>query len=246
MDRSFWSWTFGLCWWAAMWWILGKYSTRLPSALRQMCPKFCIVVNFWTNSIFLLKQDLMLGSDSLFQDITQNPKIHKPLHAIDWWLLHHWPEIIVSMENLPHWFETLQKSHLIVPTINFSDMSNICVKVRSFPVCLMECKFSEKFVPKNTDASNVEYMLIPQIKECLSLSCIASFEDWSNIFRTRSFTLCNNDRDSNERSDSVMVSESISLTMTNLSSTGLSVLATNISSDFHSWEDHFSSICHSE
>ena len=23
----------------------GKYSTRIPSVLRQLCPKFCIVVN---------------------------------------------------------------------------------------------------------------------------------------------------------------------------------------------------------
>ena len=57
----------------------------------------------------------------------------------------------------------------------------------------------------NTDASNVEDINIPHIQECLSLSCVASFEDWSNIFRTRSFTLCKNDRDFNERSDSVAV-----------------------------------------
>ena len=30
------------------------------------------------------------------------------------------------------------------------------------------------------------------IKECLLLSCVASFEDWSCIFRTRAFTLCKN------------------------------------------------------
>ena len=60
----------------------------------------------------------------------------------------------------------------------------------------------------NTDASNVEDINIFHIKECLSLSCIASFEDWSSIFRTRSFTLFKNDRDFNERSDSVTVSES--------------------------------------
>ena len=66
----------------------------------------------------------------------------------------------------------------------------------------------------NTDASNVEDMNILHIKECLLLSCIASFEDWSNIFRTRSFTLCKNDRDFNERSDSVAVLESISSSST--------------------------------
>ena len=84
----------------------------------------------------------------------------------------------------------------------------------------------------NTDASNVEDINIHRITECLSLSCIASFEDWSNIYRTRSFTLFKNDRDLRERFDSVAVSESISSAMTNLSSTGLSVLVFDISPDF--------------
>ena len=53
------------------------------------------------------------------------------------------------------------------------------------------------------DASNVEDMNIPQITECLSLSCIASFKDWSSIFRTRSLTLCK--MDFNDKSDSVTV-----------------------------------------
>ena len=69
----------------------------------------------------------------------------------------------------------------------------------------------------NTDASNVEDLNIFQIIERLSMSCIASFEEWSNIFRNRSFTLCKNVRDFSERFDSVAVSESISSSMTNLS-----------------------------
>ena len=51
---------------------------------------------------------------------------------------------------------------------------------------------------------------IPQIIERLSMSCVASFEEWSNIFRNRSFTLFKNDRDFRERFDSVTVSESVS------------------------------------
>ena len=86
----------------------------------------------------------------------------------------------------------------------------------------------------NTDASNVEHINILQIIERLSMFCIASFEEWSNIFRNHSFTLFKNDRDLRERFDSVAVSESISSSMTNLSATGLSVLAPNISPDFHS------------
>ena len=101
----------------------------------------------------------------------------------------------------------------------------------------MECKFSEKFFPMNTDASNVEDINFPKIIERLSMSCIASSDEGSNIFGTRSFTLFKNDRDFRERFDSVTVSESISLSMTNLSSTGLPVLAPDISPNFLSWEE---------
>ena len=58
----------------------------------------------------------------------------------------------------------------------------------------------------NTDASNVEDINIPQIIERLSMSCIASFEEWSNIFRNRSLTLFKNDRDHRERFDPVTMS----------------------------------------
>ena len=60
---------------------------------------------------------------------------------------------------------------------------------------LMERKFSEYSFPMKMDASNVEVINIHHFKECLLLSCVASSEDWSNIFRTRSFTLCKNDLD---------------------------------------------------
>ena len=72
-------------------------------------------MNLWTIPTVAPKQYLMLGFDSPFQDITQNPNFHKPLQARESWLLHHWPETFVSMGNFPSWFETLQKSHLIVP-----------------------------------------------------------------------------------------------------------------------------------
>ena len=62
----------------------------------------------------------------------------------------------------------------------------------------------------NRDATNVEDIDILQIKERLLLSCVAFFEDWSLIFRNRSFTLCKNDLGPNDKSDSVSSS-----TMTN-------------------------------
>ena len=64
-------------------------------------------------------------------------------------------------------------------------MPNICFIVRSLLVFLMECQFSEWFFHVNTNDSNVKDTNISH-KECLLLSCIASFEDWSWIFRTRS------------------------------------------------------------
>ena len=107
----------------------------------------------------------------------------------------------------------------------------------------MDCKFSEQSFPMSTDASNVEDINIPHIKECLLLSCVAFFEDWFCIFRTRSFTLCKNDLDFKDLSDSAMVLESISSSsMINLSVcsankpgccslTGLSVVTSINSSD---------------
>ena len=96
-------------------------------------------------------------------------------------------------------------------------MSNICFIVRS-SVFLMECKLSEKFFPMNTDACNVEDINIHHITECLSLSFVASFEDWYYLFRTWSFTLCKNDLDFNDISDSAPAKESIlSFSLMNLS-----------------------------
>ena len=61
----------------------------------------------------------------------------------------------------------------------------------------------------NTDASNVEDINIHQIIERLSMSCIESFEEWSNIFRNRSFTLFKNEGVFREKFDSAAVAESI-------------------------------------
>ena len=163
----------------------------------------------------------------------------KPLHARDWWLLHHWPGKIVSMENFPSWFETLRKSHLIVTLSTFQTCRTSALKwdfhlfdgVQSVWVILSH----------EIDASNVEVINIRQIIDSLSMFCIASSEELSNTFRNRSVTLFKNDLDLGERFDSVPVSDSISSSMTNLSSTG-----PNISPDSHTWEDSLSSMFHSE
>ena len=104
-------------------------------------------------------------------------------------------------------------------------MSNICFIVRSFSVFWMECKFSEQFFSMKTDVEDIN---IHQIIERLSMSCIESSGEPSS----RSFTLFKNDHDFRERFDSAAVSESISSSKTNSSSTSLSVLAPNISPRF--------------
>ena len=47
MDRPFWSWALGLCRRAAMWCILVKYSTRIPSALPSVVQSSVNVTNLW-------------------------------------------------------------------------------------------------------------------------------------------------------------------------------------------------------
>ena len=80
------SWTFGR---TAMWWFLGRYSTRIPLAHHQLCPKLCTLVNFWTTSTCPPMQYLIVGSRSSFQSRIQNLTIRKPSRARDRWLVHH-------------------------------------------------------------------------------------------------------------------------------------------------------------
>ena len=98
----------------------------------------------------------------------------------------------------------------------------------------------------NTDASTVEDINIPQNIERLLMSCIENSGERFSIFRNRSLTLFRNERDFRERSDSAAVSESISISMTNLLDTGLPVLVPDISPDSLTWEPHLSSMFHSE
>ena len=116
-------------------------------------------------------------SRSSFQHTTQNPKIHGPSHARDWWFLHHWPEMIISMDNMPSWFETLQKSHLFIPTINFSDVSNICFKMRSFPVFWW-----------NVNYLNISFpwiQMLPMLKTW-------TVHKWKNVYRCLALHLLKN------------------------------------------------------
>ena len=168
---------------AAMWWILGKHSTRIPLVHHQLCPRLCILMKFLNHVNLSFHAMFDCGSRSSFQEINSFP----------------WIQMLVMSKT---------------------------------------CTFHKK-----------EYLL---------LSCVASFEDWSGIFRTQTFTLCKNGPDFNDMSDSLAVLQSISSSATmnltvcrakkqgNCSLSSLSVLTSLDSSDFNSWEDHFSSAFHSE
>ena len=76
----------------------------------------------------------------------------------------------------------------------------------------------------STDASTVEDINIPQIIERLSMSCIESSID--HFLYSRMIGMLE------KKSDSAAVSESTSISMTNLLDTGLPVLVPDISPDF--------------
>ena len=71
-------------------------------------------------------------------------------------------------------------------------------------------------------------------------------ENGSASFANEHSLYSRNDRDFREESDSAAVSDSKSISMTNLLDTGLPVLVPDISPDFLTWEDHWSSLFHSE
>ena len=226
----------------------GKYSTRIPLTHHQLCPKLCIVVNSWTTSTCLLKQYLIVGSRSSFQSTIQNLKIREPSRTRGWWFLDHQSKINVSMKIIPvnciHsinliWLSDYQLFRYVKHLFHCEILSCIFDGMQIFWVILShehKCLY-------------VENINIHHIKECLLLSCLASFQNWSNIFRTRSFTLCKNDLVFNDMSDSATVLESassspaINLSVccankpSGCSLTHLTVLTSITSSDFHSWED---------
>ena len=67
--------TLEFCCRAAMWWILGRYSARIPLAHHKFCPKLCILVNFSTTSTCLPMHTLIGGSRSSFLFTKQNLRI---------------------------------------------------------------------------------------------------------------------------------------------------------------------------
>ena len=85
---------------------------------------------------------------------------------------------------------------------------------------------------------------IPHFTDCVSLSFVASTENCFCLLRTWSFTLCKNDLDPND--NSVSSSSIPNWCARSEQTTGLRVLSSINSSDFHPWEDQVVSILHSE
>ena len=87
----------------------------------------------------IFSNQLNCSPRSSYQNVKQNLRTHGPLHARDWWLLHHQSKINVSMKSLPSELYSLQKSHLIV-RLSIFQIRQTSVSLRS-SVFLMECKF---------------------------------------------------------------------------------------------------------
>ena len=237
------SWTLGLQGQAPLYWILGKYFTRNPPVLRQLWQKFCHVVIFWTNSTCFPMHHLMLSSDSSFQDkdrIWDNTNLcmreNDDFFIIDQRKLFPW--------KFPSWFDTLEKSHLFQ------------YQLFRYPEHLFH---REIFL-------NLDWMWIVWSILSRAYKCFHTVEDTNihqnhkNVFQCLAFnllekgsasfaighSLCSRmNRIFGEKCSCAAVSESISISMTNLSSMDLPVLVFDISPDFH-LRRHFSSAFHSE
>ena len=115
------------------------------------------------------------------------------LCARNWWLLHHWPEITVSMENFPSWFETLQKSHPIVPisTVQISRTSslkwdfplyfwwNVNCLSNSSPWTQMLPMSKTEHSPNHWTFVNVLHWIFWRTVQHLSQSVIHSVQEWT-------------------------------------------------------------------
>ena len=139
-----------------------------------------------------------------FQGITQNLKIRRPLCARDWWLLHHWPKINVSMKSFQRKLYLFHRSRLIV-RLSIFQICRTSVSLWDLLYFWWNVNCLSNSSPWIQMHAKKEDINILHITECLSLSFVASFEDWFCLFRTWSFTLCKNDLDCNDISDSAQV-----------------------------------------
>ena len=141
-------------------------------------------MNLWTNPAVVPKQYLMLASHSPFQDITQNHlRMNEPLAC---------ERLMTSSSSTRGQCFDVEFSHLIWKTLQnliwlclYQLFRNLDVLLQSeiFRVFLLKCKLCELIFPMNTDASKCWGHDIPRIIDCSSMSCIASSEERSNIFR---------------------------------------------------------------
>ena len=123
----------------------------------------------------------MLVSDSPFQDMTQNLKIRKPSRARDWWLLHHWPKMIVSMKSLIVRLSTFQICQTSVswwdPFLYFG--LNVNFLRNSSPWIQMLPMLKTKTFPKKKKFVAVLHCISWRLVQHLSHSIIHPVQEWS-------------------------------------------------------------------
>ena len=134
-----------------------------------------LVMNSWT---LLTSYNVVSPGKIFHSNSIGSPSIVSKVLYCDEFLNHVQSKINVSMQNHASQLYSLHRSHLIVRLSTFQ-ICRTSVHCENVPVFLMECKFSKYSFPMNTDACNVEDTNIHHVKECLLLSCVASFEEWS-------------------------------------------------------------------
>ena len=173
--------------WVATYWILGRYSTRIP-------------LNFWTTPISVPIQCLIEGSRSSLQNTIEyeNAKTFAIKRLM-----------MCSSSTKDNFFlEELFQLFDFTPYIsscsdtNFSDMSNICFIVRSSGFW-MDCHLSEYFSHENGWFQCWRHEHYPYHRSFLAVFCIIHWRSFFAFFRTWLFTPSKNDLDPNENSDSV-------------------------------------------
>ena len=187
--------------WAATYWILGKYSTRSPSAHRRFCQSFCVrrwfepsqsvfpcivrlgVLVYLTKTQYRIRKDVDLCALKIDDLFITNQRQILPL--------------IIFPINYFHSRDLILFRHQFRRYVE-----HFCLSVRSV-VFTMEWQLFWWFFPINTADSNVTDMNIHHIIVCFSPSSATFIEDRFCLFRTWSSTLLKNDLDSTDNSDSV-------------------------------------------
>ena len=147
----------------------------------------------------------------------------RPLHARNWRLLHHWPQIIVSLKNLPNQLESLQKSHLIVLLSTFQISRTSASTWDSVLYFWYNVNFLSNSFPWIQMLPMSKTWTFNTLKNVCCCLVLHLLKNGPISFTIEHLTLCKNDLDDNDMSDSALVSACMSL----FSTINLSVCSAN-------------------